>query len=70
MEVGDLVSSKDILFENGTMDSRSDLNVRKWFSGLAVVLSTTETRAKIMLYSGDTMLIKIRHLEVVNGRES
>ena len=70
MEVGDLVSSKDILFENGTMDSRWDLQSRKWFGGLAVVIQITETRAKIMLYSGDTMIIKIRHLEVADGRES
>ena len=68
MKVGDLVISKDILFEGGAMDNRSNLSVSKLFTGVAIVLEMTNTgkRVKILTESGEVVMVKIRHLEVIN----
>lgn len=68
MKVGDLVLSKDILIESGAMDSRQNLGSGKLFTGVAIVLEITKTgkRAKILTESGEVVIMKIRHLEVIN----
>ena len=70
MKIGDLVQSRKILYDKGAMGSKSKLLSKKIFKGYAVVVDITYNSALVLLDSGDTMFVKIRHLEVVNEMDS
>ena len=50
------------------LNSRINLGVGSLFVGVAVVIELTKTgkRAKILTESGEVVILKIRHLEVIN----
>jgi hypothetical protein len=68
LKAGDLVTSKEILLEGGAMGSRSNLSVTRLFAGAAIVIELTKIgkMAKILTDSGEVVIVKIRHLEVIN----
>jgi len=68
LKAGDLVASREILLEGGAMGSRSHLSATKLFTGVAIVIEITKTgkMAKILTDSGEVVMVKIRHMEVIN----
>ncbi len=70
MKIGDLVQSIEVLYDKGTMGSKSKLISQKMFKGYAVVVDITFNSALVLLDNGNTMFVKTRHLEVVNGMDS
>lgn len=70
MKIGDLVQSIEVLYDKGAMGSKSKLLSKKIFKGYAVVVDITLNSALLLLDNGNTMFVKLRHLEVVNEVDS
>ena len=69
MKIGDLVISIEILVDVGVMGSMMNLEPRKVFEGHGVIVDITKTSALVLTKDGETVMVKKRHLEVINGRE-
>lgn len=70
MKIGDLVQSREVLYDKGAMGSKSRLLSQKIFKGYAVIIDITYNSALVLLDNGNTAFIKLRHLEVADGMDS
>ncbi len=70
MKIGDLVQSIEVLYDRGAMGSKSKLVSQKMFKGYAVIVDITFNSALLLLDNGNTMFVKLRHLEVVNEMDT
>ena len=70
MKIGDLVQSIEVLYDKVAMGSKAKLLSNKILKGYAFVVDITLNSALLLLDNGNTMFVKLRHLEVVNEMDS